>query len=87
MRDVRVSSADLQRQFGRYREAALREPIVITSHGRDSLVLLSAEEYRRLKQQDRQSLHAWELAEGDLRALEASEPAPECAEFDAECES
>jgi prevent-host-death family protein len=37
-----VTSADFQRGFGRYREVAQREPVVITSHGREILVLLSA---------------------------------------------
>ena len=51
-----ITSADFQRGFGRWREVAQREPVVITSHGRESLVLLSAEEYRRLKRLDREPL-------------------------------
>jgi prevent-host-death family protein len=73
MSDTLVTSAQLQRSFGRYREKALREPVVITNHGRESLVLLSAEEYRRLKSQDRKALFPWELDPAQIEALERSD--------------
>jgi len=42
-------------------EAALNEPVTITSHGRERLVerlvLLSAEEYHRLERHDRAALY------------------------------
>jgi len=57
---VTVTAAELQRQFGRYRDLALKEPVSITHHGRETLVVLSADEYRRLKSlDDRQALYAW----------------------------
>lgn len=80
-----VTSAELQKAFGRYREAALREPVTITNHGRESLVLLSADEYRRLKSQDRRALHPWELTPGDIDGLAAG-VASDGAEFDHEYE-
>ena len=46
---AKVTSAQLQKQFGTYSEIAQREPVTITNHGRDSLVLLSAAAYARLK--------------------------------------
>ncbi len=46
---VRVSAAELQKQFGTYSETAQREPVTITKHGRDSLVLMSAEAYERVR--------------------------------------
>ena len=79
-----VTSADFQRGFGRYREVAQREPVVITSHGRDSLVLLSAEEYRRLKRLDREPLYPWELDEADVTALREAHAPDEAAAFDHE---
>jgi prevent-host-death family protein len=81
---VSVTSAEFQKSFGRYREVAQREPVTITSYGRESLVLLSAEEYRRLKQHDRKALHPWELSKDALAALEAAEPSAEAALFDHE---
>lgn len=64
-----VTSAEFQRAFGRYREAALKEPVTITSHGRDSLVLMAVDEYQRLKSRDRTALRTDDLAEDTFRAL------------------
>jgi PHD/YefM family antitoxin component YafN of YafNO toxin-antitoxin module len=44
-----VTRADFDRDPGPYQEAALREPVTITAAGQDRLVLLSAQEYQRLK--------------------------------------
>lgn len=82
MSKTSVTSAEFQKAFGRYRDAALREPVTITNHGRESLVLLSADEYRRLKSLDRQPLYAWELGEPALSALERAEVPGEAAAFD-----
>jgi prevent-host-death family protein len=48
-----VTSAEFQRNFGLYQDKALAEPVVITKNGRERLVLVSVEEYRRLKRRDR----------------------------------
>lgn len=82
---VTITSAELQKQFGRYRELALRAPVSVTHHGRESLVVLSADEYKRLKALDtRQALHAWELPDDLVRALEVAEPPAHTAEHDHE---
>jgi prevent-host-death family protein len=46
---VRVTASQLHRAFGTLSARALKEPISITKQGRDHLVLMSAEEYARLK--------------------------------------
>lgn len=79
-----VSSADFLKSYGRITEVALREPVSITSHGRERLVLLSAEEYSRLKQNDRAALYPWEMDDAALIALAAAEPPTEAAAFDHE---
>jgi prevent-host-death family protein len=43
------TSIDLQRQTGDVQRAALREGAIITSHGKPRSVMLSVEEFRRLK--------------------------------------
>ncbi len=45
----RVTSTEFQQSVGTYSDAAMREPVVITSHSRDRLVLMDIEEYNRLK--------------------------------------
>ena len=82
-----VSSAELQRAFGRYRDTAMRTPVSITNHGRETLVLLSAREYRRLKELDRRSLRPWEMSTEAIEALLAAEPPAEAAAYDHELQS
>jgi prevent-host-death family protein len=84
MTAMSVTSAQFQKAFGLYREEALREPVVITNHGRESLVLLSAREYRRLKDQDRRAIHPWELGPDEVESLAEPDAALGGAEFDHE---
>ncbi len=87
MPNVSVTSAEFQKNFGRYREAAIREAVTITNHGRESLVLLSADEYRRLKKRDREVLHVSELSHQDIEAIRTAEIPAETADFDQELEA
>lgn len=84
MPNVSVSSAEFLKSYGRISDTAVREPVSITSHGRERLVLLSAEEYRRLKQNDRVALHPWELSDEEIHALETMELPAEGRAFDHE---
>lgn len=68
-----IPAADFQRNIGLYQDKALVEPVCVTRNGRERLVLLAAEEYRRLKQLDRQSLHVSELSAETLAAIAAAE--------------
>ncbi len=45
---TRVSATEFKNNIGAYSDPAMSEPVIITSHQRDRLVLLSAEEYKRL---------------------------------------
>ncbi|MCB1754335.1 MAG: type II toxin-antitoxin system Phd/YefM family antitoxin [Gammaproteobacteria bacterium] len=45
----RVTSTEFQQSVGTYSDTALKEPVIITSHNRDRLVLMGVEEYNRLK--------------------------------------
>lgn len=82
---VTISSADLRRQFEHYRELALKEPVAVTDQGRESVVVLSAAEFNRLKALDaRQALYAWELSDDLARALEQAQPPAFSAQFDRE---
>jgi prevent-host-death family protein len=78
----KVSAAEFQRAFGRFRELALQTPVAITNHGRESLILMSVAEYRRLMY--RRAMHPSELDEETLAAIKAAEPPPETAAFNHE---
>lgn len=85
---VTVTSEDLRKQFGRCRELALKEPVSVTHHGHESLVVLSADEFKLLKALDtRQALYAWELPEDLAKVLEEAEPPAFTAQFDPELEA
>lgn len=67
---VRISSAEMQKQFGVYSETAQREPVTITKHGRDSLVLLSVADYERLKSFDtREAYSVFDLPDDIAEAI------------------
>jgi prevent-host-death family protein len=49
---TRVTSTEFQQAVGNFSDTAMREPVIITSHNRDRLVLMSIEEYQRLKEME-----------------------------------
>jgi len=81
---VSVAATILVRKFGEYQDVALREPVSITSNGRERLVLLSADEYKRLKRRDRRVLSRGEFTADELAAIAASDAPAEAAQFDHE---
>jgi len=81
---ITVTSVEFQRNFGRYQDEALKEPVAITRNGRERLVVLSADEYQRLRRRDRQVMGLEDFAEDDLEAITAAEPPLEAAAFDHE---
>lgn len=84
---VTITSAEFQKNFGRYKEAAQRGPVSVTSHGRESLVVLSAEEYRRLAALDtRRAYHPADLPPELRQALEEARAPAEAMRFDGEME-
>ena len=81
---VKVTSAEFQKNVGRYQDVALVQPVTITRHGRDRTVMISADEYHRLKRRDRQVLALDDFTEADLAAIRGAEPPAEAAAYDHE---
>jgi PHD/YefM family antitoxin component YafN of YafNO toxin-antitoxin module len=50
---IRITEAEFQSAINFFSEKAQREPVIITRGGQDYLVLLSADEFMRLKRRDR----------------------------------
>ncbi len=73
---VRVSSTEFGKEVGRYQDLALRQPVVVTRNGRDRTVMISAEEYLRLKRRDRQVFGAGQLPDDLVEAVARSEMDP-----------
>ena len=75
---MKVSSAEFQNEFGRFRTQAHKETVIITTHGCDDLALLSADEYKRLLSLDQQAFYVHELPD-DIVAKLGSQPIPDDA--------
>jgi prevent-host-death family protein len=70
---VTVSAAEFHRNIGVYQDMALTRPVSITKNGRERTVLLSAEEFHRLKRRDRRVIAAGELSERGIEAIRKAE--------------
>jgi prevent-host-death family protein len=81
---LKVSSAEFQRNIGRYQDLAMTQPVAVTRNGRERTVLISTEEYARLKRRDREVLGLDDFTADDLAALKASRPPAEAAAFNHE---
>lgn len=67
-----AAAADVQRNFSLWQDRALRNPVGITRNGRPRIVMMSVEEYQRLKRRDRQVLGLEDFTDQDLAAIAKS---------------
>jgi prevent-host-death family protein len=81
---MRIPSSELQKNFGALADKALTEPVTITRNGRDRLVLLSVEEYERLKRRDRRVVLLEEFTDEEMALIAQAEVPAEFAHLDAE---
>lgn len=80
---VRVSATEFGKEIGRYQDVALSQPVIVTRNGRDRTVMISAEEYQRLKRRDRQVYATGELSDDLIEAVRNSEMDPRHQHLDA----
>jgi PHD/YefM family antitoxin component YafN of YafNO toxin-antitoxin module len=81
---MKVSTAEFIKHYGTLADRALIEPVTITKNGRDRLVVISAEEFERLKQRDRRAIRLEEFSEDDIALISKSEVPPGHEHLDAE---
>jgi len=84
---VRVSAAEFQRNIGRYQDMALVQPVAVTRNGRERTVMISIEEYYRLKRRDRRVLELADFTDADIAALEQTRAPDSARAFDDELKS
>ena len=84
METTRVTASEFQQAFGSLSDKARHEPVVITKHGRDSLVIMSSEEWERLRRRDRRVGLTTELGDEWTEAVRAARVPAEFAHLDAE---
>lgn len=81
---MRVTTADFIKNYGRLADKALTEPVTITKNGHDRLVVVSAEEYERLKRRDRRVIRTGELTDEEVALIGEAEVPAEHAHLDEE---
>jgi PHD/YefM family antitoxin component YafN of YafNO toxin-antitoxin module len=81
---MRVSTADFIKRYSTLADCALAEPVTITKHGRDRLVVISAAEYGRLKKRDRLVFQSADLPDRVLELIARAEVPAEYAPLDDE---
>lgn len=69
---VVASAGEVVRAFSHYSDVALARPVVVTRNGRPRNVLISVEEYERLKRRDQQAFRAGDTPERFLADIEAT---------------
>jgi prevent-host-death family protein len=84
MDTMKVTSTEFQARFGQLADKALTEPVTITKNGHDRLVLISAEEYARMRRRERRVYRTGEMPQYLVDAIRQAEPPPEAAAFDSE---
>jgi prevent-host-death family protein len=83
---VSLSAAEFHRNVGAYQDIALTRPVTITKNGRERTVLLSAQEYARLKRRDRRVIPVGELSQRQVDAIRNARIPDRYADLDKEIE-
>ena len=81
---IKVSAAEFQRNIGRYQDLALTQPVAVTRNGRERTVMISTEEYNRLKRRDRQVLSLDDFTDEMIEEIAKAEPPEEAKRYDHE---
>jgi PHD/YefM family antitoxin component YafN of YafNO toxin-antitoxin module len=81
---MKVTTADFIKNYGRLADKALSEPVTITKNGHARLVVISADEYERLKRRDRRVIAAGDLTEEEEALIAKAEVPAEYAHLDEE---
>lgn len=70
---MRVTTAEFIKRWDTFADRALSEPVTITKNGRDRLVMLSVEEYERLKSRDRWVVRVEDVTDEDAELIAGAE--------------
>ena len=69
---IQVPSSEFSKNFGKYREAAIRGPVAVTAHARVTGYFVSAEEYEKYLEMKKRIPKAFaieELSETTIQAI------------------
>jgi prevent-host-death family protein len=83
---LEVPASEAQREFGFYERKALTQPVAVTHDGEPRIVMISIEEYRRLKRRDRRVFRTEDAPDEIVAAILAAGPPLDADQFDHEVE-
>ena len=66
---MKVSTAEFIKNYGALSDKALQEPVTITKNGRDRLVVISSEEYERMRRRDRRVIRVEDLSDEEMEEI------------------
>jgi PHD/YefM family antitoxin component YafN of YafNO toxin-antitoxin module len=64
-----AEATDVQRRFAYWKRKAQQSPVRVRNHGQDEIVLVSVDEYDRLKRGDREVLGLADFTDDDIAAI------------------
>lgn len=74
---MRVTTVELHQKLGQTIDQARIEPVVLTEHDREHVVILSAQYYKSLLRTARKARHIETLTDAEVAALTVAEVPPE----------
>lgn len=75
-----VTASEMQKNFGRWHDEAIREPVQITKHGRETAYLVSAETFNRLWASYRRAIGVADLTSEEMDLILAADVPAEADE-------
>lgn len=81
-----VSASEVQRQFGRVHDAAMKSPVEIQNHGRTTAYLVSAETFEQMWASYRRAFFVGDLTDEEMRLISEAK-VPEDLDWDPEKEA
>lgn len=63
---ITVTAVEFQRNFGRYQDEALTQAVAISRNGRERVVMISVDEYRRLMRRSREVIKVEDLNDAEV---------------------
>ena len=70
---ITVAASEVERNFARYHDCALSEPVKVIGQDGEAVYIVSAEAYHRMKQALQEALAAAYLSDDELAAIETAE--------------
>jgi len=81
---LKIPEAEAATNFSLYKDRALTQPVAITNEGEPRVVMISIEEYERLKRRDRQVVRTEDAPQEIVDAILAARPPEANKRFDHE---